>query len=115
MNVEEPLKRPGPVGNFLDVLYVGQCEPLKAAVHGLLLVTMGVCALYNGAAWLKRRERHLGINAVLYGAATVWEHWHVQQHLACRPHPATARPDENPLKRDEDPLMPDADPLRDVA
>ena len=96
--MEEPLKRPGPVGDILDVLCVGQCEPLKAAVHGVLLVTMGICAVYNAAAWLRRRERHLGLNAVLYGAATVWEHRHVRQHLACVPQAEDIGPSENPLQ-----------------
>ena len=51
-----------PVSDMLDV---GRCEPLKAVVHGVLLVTVGVCAAYNAAAWLKRRQRHLAINAVI--------------------------------------------------
>jgi hypothetical protein len=52
----------------LELLSSGRCEPLKAAVHGVLLVTMGVCAAYNTAAFLKRRQPHLAINAVIYGA-----------------------------------------------
>ena len=47
-----------------DMLNVGRCEPLKAAVHGVLLATAAVCAAYNAAAWLKRRQRHLAINAI---------------------------------------------------
>ena len=39
-----------PVSEMLDS---GRCEPLKAAVHGVLLVTVSVCAAYNAAAWLK--------------------------------------------------------------
>ncbi len=101
MGSEKKLKRPVFTGGLLAVLYVGRCEPLKAGVHGILLVTVAVCAAYNAAAWLKRRQRHLGINALLYSAATVWEHRHVQQHLACRPRvPAVSLED---------------DPLRDVA
>jgi uncharacterized membrane protein (UPF0136 family) len=98
MKSEAPLKRPVPAGDILDVLYVGQCEPLKAGVHGVMLATVALCAVYNAAAWLKRRERHLGINAILYGAATLWEHRHVQQHLACRPRVPAAGPDEDPLR-----------------
>lgn len=64
-----------------DMLNVGRCEPLKAAVHGLLLATAAVCAAYNSAAWLKRRQRHLAINAVIYGAAIWWEASHVRHHL----------------------------------
>jgi hypothetical protein len=69
-----------PVSDMLDV---GRCEPLKAAVHGLLLVTVTVCAAYNSAAWLKRRQRHLAVNALIYGAAIWWERAHVLQHLVC--------------------------------
>jgi hypothetical protein len=72
-----------PVSDMLDV---GQCEPLKAAVHGVLLATVTVCAAYNAAAWLKRRQPHLAINTVIYGIAIWWEHTHVQHHLVeCRP------------------------------
>ena len=72
-----------PVSEMLDV---GACEPLKAAVHGVLMATVAVCAAYNTAAWLKRRERHLAINAIVYTLATIWEHRHVVHHLIeCEP------------------------------
>jgi hypothetical protein len=72
-----------PVSDMLDV---GECEPLKAAVHGLLMATVSVCAAYNAAAWLKRRQSHLAINAIIYTAAMWWEHTHVKHHLvACAP------------------------------
>lgn len=64
-----------------DMLNVGRCEPVKAAVHGVLLATVALCALYNGAAWIKRRQRHLAINAIVYGAAIWWERAHVMHHL----------------------------------
>jgi hypothetical protein len=67
-----------PVSDMLDV---GRCEPLKAAVHGVMLATVTLCALYNAAAWLKRRQRHLAVNAVLYSAAIWWEGTHVMHHL----------------------------------
>jgi hypothetical protein len=76
-----------PVSDMLDV---GRCEPLKAVVHGVLLVTVSVCAAYNAAAWLKRRQRHLAINAVIYGVAVWWERNHVLQHLVCVPRERTA-------------------------
>lgn len=66
----------------VKLLEPGRCEPLKAAVHGVLLVTMGVCAAYNAAAWLRRRQRHLAVNAILYSAAVWWERCHVVHHLA---------------------------------
>jgi hypothetical protein len=59
----------------------GRCEPLKAGVHGLLLATVVVCAAYNTAAWFKRRQRHLAINAVVYGLAIWWERRRVLDHL----------------------------------
>ena len=68
-----------------DMLNVGRCEPLKAAVHGVLLVAVTVCAAYNAAAWLKRRQPHLAINAVVYGVAVWWERAHVLHHLVCVP------------------------------
>ena len=82
-----------PVSAMLDT---GTCEPFKAAVHGLMLATAALCAAYNSAAWLKRRERHLAINAVLYSAVVCWEYCHVVHHLAaCRiPQPAAAPPEE---------------------
>jgi hypothetical protein len=67
-----------PVTGMLDN---GRCEPMKAAVHGVLLATVAVCAAYNSAAWLKRRQRHLAINAVIYSAAIWWERCHVMHHL----------------------------------
>lgn len=68
-----------------EMLNVGRCEPLKAAVHSVLLVTVTVCAAYNAAAWLKRRQRHLAFNAVIYGVAVWWERAHVLHHLVCVP------------------------------
>jgi hypothetical protein len=68
-----------PVSEMLDS---GQCEPLKAAVHGVVLAAVGVCAAYNVAAWLKRRQTHLAVNAIVYCAAVWWEHSQVRHHLA---------------------------------
>jgi hypothetical protein len=68
-----------------EMLNVGRCEPMKAAVHCVLLVTVTVCAAYNAAAWLKRRQRHLAFNAVIYGVAVWWERAHVLHHLVCVP------------------------------
>ena len=38
--------------------------------------------LYNAAAFLKRRERHLAVNTVLYAVLTAWEQQHVVHHWA---------------------------------
>ena len=54
-------------------------------MHGVLLVTVSVCAAYNAAAWLKRRQPHLAINAIIYSAAVWWERCHIVHHLAACP------------------------------
>ena len=71
-----------PVSEMLDS---GACEPMKAAVHGVLMATVGVCAAYNIAAWIKRRQPHLAVNAIIYTAAVLWEHSHVVHHLRACP------------------------------
>jgi len=66
----------------LPVLQCGNCEPMKAGFHA---ATLGLCAimgLYNAAAWLSRRQRHLAFNAAIYTALTIWEQRHVAHHLA---------------------------------
>jgi hypothetical protein len=68
-----------PVSEMLDS---GHSEPLKAAVHGVVLAAVGVCAAYNVAAWIKRRQPHLAVNAVVYCAAVWWEHSQVLHHLS---------------------------------
>ena len=68
-----------------EMLNSGECEPAKAAVHGLLMATVALCAAYNTAAWLKRRQTHLAINAVVYSAAIWWERCHVVHHLRACP------------------------------
>lgn len=79
-----------PVGGLLTS---GNCEPFKAGVHGVVLALVALCASYNTAALLKRREgRHLAINAVVYGMAVWWESRHVMHHLAACPAPVAATP-----------------------
>jgi hypothetical protein len=70
----------------LTVLQCGQCEPLKAGVHGSALALAAVMGLYNAAAWLRRRDAHLAINAVLYAALVAWEQKHVAHHLRALKH-----------------------------
>jgi hypothetical protein len=75
----------------------------RAAVHGVLMATAAVCAAYNMAEWLKRRQPHLAVNAIVYTAATIWEHAHVQHHLIeCQPPAREERP-------------PTSNPVRDAA
>ena len=72
------MDRPKP---SLPILYPGHCEPLKAAFHGVALVLAGVMGAYNTAAWMRRRQSHLAVNAVVYIAAAFWEQRHVAHHL----------------------------------
>ena len=70
----------------LAILYPGSCEPLKAIVHGMALSLAAVMGAYNAAAWLRRRQSHLAINAVIYFAAVFWEQRHVVHHMVpCLP------------------------------
>jgi hypothetical protein len=69
----------------LPILDKGSCEPFKAGIHGAALGLVAVMGAYNAAAWINRRERHLAINALLYGLAALWEQRHVAHHIAaCR-------------------------------
>jgi len=69
----------------LAILNHGSCEPLKAAVHATTLALAVVMGLYNAAAWVRRRQRHLAVNTILYAALVAWEREHVAHHLAlCR-------------------------------
>jgi hypothetical protein len=44
-----------------------------------------IMGLYNAAAWINRRERHLAVNALIYGFGVAWERRLVARHLAtCR-------------------------------
>jgi hypothetical protein len=61
-------------------LHPGEGEILKGAVHAAVCGLALVCGVYNAAAWLTRRERHLGVNAVLYAGLAVWEAAHVRHH-----------------------------------
>jgi hypothetical protein len=69
----------------LSILEHGNCEPFKAAIHGAALSLAVVMGLYNAAAWLHRRERHLWVNAVVYGLLTEYERRLVAHHInSCR-------------------------------
>ena len=78
----------------LALLQKGSCEPLKAGVHAAALGLFAIMGLYNAAAWLVRRQRHLALNAVVYSSLTVFEQKHVAHHLAalhdCRQGPGRA-------------------------
>jgi hypothetical protein len=72
----------------LKVLKCGNCEELKLGVHALALGVAALCGVYNAAAWLSRRERHLAVNTVMYAALIAFEQQHVSHHIAeLRRHP----------------------------
>jgi hypothetical protein len=80
----------------MDLLDCGSCEELKLGVHASALGLVAIMGLYNAAAWLSRRERHLAVNAVLYAVLTAWEQQHVMHHLReiRRDHPADPPADQ---------------------
>ena len=59
----------------------GENEAVKGAVHAAGGVLAGLMAAYNAAAWCYRREFHLGLNAVVYAMAVVWEIKQTAHHL----------------------------------
>jgi hypothetical protein len=59
----------------------GENEAVKGAVHAAGGVLAGVMATYNIVAWCYRRELHLGINAVVYSLAVIWEVKQTAHHL----------------------------------
>jgi hypothetical protein len=80
----------------LKVLKCGNCEELKLGVHALALGVAALCGVYNAAAWLSRRERHLAVNTLMYAALIAFEQQHVSHHIAelrrpqAVPEPSTA-------------------------
>ena len=79
----------------LPILCTGRCETLKASIHGVVLGTAALCAVYNFAAWTIRRQRHLAVNTGLYSALAVWEWIHVQHHLESLSGSARIEQEEN--------------------
>ena len=84
-----------------DVLQCGSYEEIKVAVHAGALALAVVMGVYNAAAWLSRRQRHLAINAVLYAALTAWEQRHVVHHLRELRRPNPTEVDSPPMTEPE--------------
>jgi hypothetical protein len=82
----------------LKVLKCGNCEELKLGVHALALGVATLCGVYNAAAWLSRRERHLAVNTMMYAALIAFERQHVAHHIAELRRPPTEPevPAQNP-------------------
>jgi hypothetical protein len=66
----------------IEILDRGTSEEIKLGVHAAALGLAVVMGAYNAAAFLKRRERHLAVNTVLYAVLTAWEQQHVAHHWA---------------------------------
>jgi hypothetical protein len=62
------------------ILESGSHEALKGGVHRAMQIGAGLCALYNGAAWLVRREPHLALNTLLYVLLYKVEEAHCEHH-----------------------------------
>jgi hypothetical protein len=60
----------------------GEGEAVKGAVHAAGGILAAAMAVYNIAAWCYRRERHLGVNAVVYSLAILWELKQTAHHRA---------------------------------
>lgn len=58
----------------------GRANGAKGAVHVLLMAVSGACLAYNATALVYRRDKHLAVNACLYGALTAFEAYQVQRH-----------------------------------
>ena len=78
----------------LPILQCGNCEPLKASIHGIVMGTAALCAAYNFAAWLTRHQTHLAVNTLLYSALVAWEAIHVKHHVAVHPPRLAIIPDD---------------------
>lgn len=68
----------------MNIFRSGCCEPLKEAIHTTALGLVALMGAWNLGAFLLRRESHLALNVLLYGALTIHEHRMVQRHKAHR-------------------------------
>jgi hypothetical protein len=59
----------------------GEREEIKGAVHALAGMIAVAMAAYNITAWHYRRQRHLGINSIVYSLAVAWEVKQTLHHL----------------------------------
>jgi hypothetical protein len=72
---------PGGVTVVRTFCTTGENEALKGSVHALGGILAATMAAYNIAAWCYRREAHLGVNAVVYTLAVLWELKQTVHHL----------------------------------
>ena len=91
-----------PPKTSFPILDSGNCEPLKAAFHGAALALVCVMGAYNTAAWMRRRQSHLAVNAAIYLIAAFWEQRHVAHHLLpCLPSASPSSVEMDPPLDDE--------------
>lgn len=69
------------MGTFTDA---DQNNGVKAATHGALCALAGMCLVYNIAAWLRRRQQHSVVNAVVYAGLVAFEVMQVAHHAEHR-------------------------------
>lgn len=58
----------------------GQCEGVKLTVHAALGAIALVCLGYNAISFVRRFEKHLALNVVMYGALVWMERRKVSHH-----------------------------------
>lgn len=60
----------------------GSAESLKGSIHAAAAIIAGLMAAYNLAAFLVRKEPHLGWHAAGYGIAAGYEIKQTLRHLS---------------------------------
>ena len=63
----------------------GEQEEVKGAVHAAAALLVLAMATYNATAWYYRRQSHLAVNAILYGAVVAFEVKQTLHHLRRQP------------------------------
>lgn len=58
----------------------GSSEATKGAVHGAVAALVMLCGAYNALAWIRRRQPHLALNVLVYGALLAFEVYQVKRH-----------------------------------
>lgn len=50
-----------------------EAEGVKGTVHLTMLLLLAGMTVYNTVAYMRRRERHLAVNAAIYAGGVVYE------------------------------------------
>lgn len=66
------------------MMHAGESEAAKGGIHATIAGLAATCAMYNGIAWIKRREPHLAVNAVLYALLWGFETYQTHHHWSQR-------------------------------